>query len=108
MSFYAGTAFGRRFRVYGSAFMVSDDEEDEDEDEDDDEDDNDDGGHHHDDVHIAAAGASVEHLLQKLTKSMLEEPCSNWIFHPCQVRRIGENSRSSAETIANRKSFWVR
>ena len=46
MSFYAGTAFGRRFRVYGSGFMAYDDDDDDgdDDDDDEDEDDNDDDG----------------------------------------------------------------
>ena len=48
------------------------------------------------------------HRLEKLAKSMLAEPCRNPLFRPYLVQRIGPNSRSSAETIANRKSFWVR
>ena len=45
---------------------------------------------------------------EKLATSMLAEPCRNPLFRPYLVQRIGPNSRSSAETIANRKSFWVR
>ena len=48
------------------------------------------------------------HRLGKLAKSRVAEPCRNPLFRPYLVQRIGPNSRSSVETIANRMSFWVR